>query len=128
MSEYLPTQSRALTVRLKGSGPVGYLRADVPCSLAQLRAAMHEQGVPPTLPNGSQGFRFLAGGIPISLAQEDAEDYQEGDVFIAALPPGTKRCPMPSSDVRSVPCHESGGGGDVRRGQKKRGGTRWRGG
>ena len=89
MADLIVAESRALTIRLKGHGPVGYLRADVPCSLAQLRHYMLEQGVPAVLPQGSQGFRFLTGGVPVSLLQEHEEDYEAGDVFIAGLPPGS---------------------------------------
>ena len=82
-------RAASLTIRLKGVGPVGFVRAESPCSLAQLRAWMLEQGVPAELPNGSDGYRFLTGGMPVSLPQEAGEDYQEGDVLIAALPPAT---------------------------------------
>ena len=96
-----------LTVRLKGTGPVGYLRAEVPCSLARLREQMREQGVPAALPEGSEDYRFLTGGLPVSLMQEESEDYQEGDVFIAALPPNMTAAPStPSSaGVPSPPPH-----------------------
>ena len=81
----IPSDPRALTIRLKDKGPVGFVRAEVPLSLATLRTLMQEQGVPGT-DVAPAGFRFLAGGIPVALPQEAVEDYQEGDVFIAALP------------------------------------------
>ena len=74
-----------VTCRLRGVGPIGFVKIVVPCSLAALRQAMAEQLE--SLP--ADGFRFLAGGVPVSLAQEHGEDYQEGDVFIAPLPSGS---------------------------------------
>ena len=103
MADLIVAESRALTIRLKGHGPVGYLRADVPCSLAQLRHYMLEQGVPAVLPQGSQGFRFLTGGVPVSLLQEQEEDYEAGDVFIAGLPPGSAAAATPSAGHSSEP-------------------------
>lgn len=85
-----------VTVRIKGTGPVGYVRVVTPCTLAQLRHLIEEQ-IAAQLPES--GFRFLVGGVPVSLVQESGEDYQEGDVFVAPLPPGTRddRSGTPSS-------------------------------
>ena len=88
-----------VTCRLRGTGPIGFVKTVVPCSLATLRQAMAEQLE--SLP--ADGFRFLAGGVPVSLVQEKAEDYQEGDVFITALPPGTSEPVDATADAHAAP-------------------------
>lgn len=74
-----------VTIRLKNTGPIGYVRAVTPITLHALRQLMIEQ-LSASLPG--TGFRFLAGGMPVSLVQEADEDYQEGDVQIVPLPAG----------------------------------------
>ena len=91
-------EQQTLTVRLKGRGPVGSLRTEVPCSLATLRQQMREQKVPASLPDGSEDYRFLTGGVPVSLVQEGSEAYQEGDVLIASLPPGVSAATASAAD------------------------------
>ena len=73
-----------VTCRLRGVGPIGFVKIVVPVR-SRVAIAMAEQLE--SLP--ADGFRFLAGGVPVSLAQEHGEDYQEGDVFIAPLPSGS---------------------------------------
>ena len=101
----IPSDPRALTIRLKDKGPVGFVRAEVPLSLATLRTFMQEQGVPGT-DVAPAGFRFLAGGIPVALPQEAVEDYQEGDVFIAALPASS---PTAAASFAALAPHAAGG-------------------
>lgn len=82
---YRPFSSmERVTCRLKGTGTIGFVRAVTPCSLQSLRQCISEQ-ISASLPRS--GFRFLVGGVPVSLVQEEGEDYHEGDVLIAALPP-----------------------------------------
>ena len=88
-----------ITVRLKGVGPIGFVKAVLPCSLATLRQLMADQ-IAQSLPD--PGFRFLAGGMPVGLAQEADEDYQEGDVLIAALPPGSSASGAPVASKSSA--------------------------
>ena len=95
----MTTLAERLTVRLKGVGPIGFVKAVLPCSLASLRQLMADQ-IAQSLPD--PGFRFLAGGMPVGLAQEAAEDYQEGDVLIAALPPGSSDSVAPGAGASSA--------------------------
>lgn len=81
-----PSDPSFVAVRLKGHGPIGYLDVERPCSLAQLRTILLQEGAV-ALPHSSNGnFRFLTAGVPVSLPQEESEQYQEGDIFIASLP------------------------------------------
>ena len=64
-SDHASTMAERVTCRLRGTGPIGFVKTVVPCSLAALRQAMAEQLE--ALP--ADGFRFLAGGVTVSLIQ-----------------------------------------------------------
>lgn len=89
-----------ITVRVDGVGPIGFCRAAMPATLAQLRASMAFQ-LADALP--SCGFRFVSAGQIVAMSQEVHEDLLDGDVFIVAMPEGDdSSTPVARSAMRSL--------------------------
>lgn len=90
-----------LSIRLADVGPVGFVRATPPLTLAAVRELLAEQ-ISDRLP--AHGYAFLVGGVTVSMVQEATEElYKEGDVFIVAHPaPGSSVSPQPGVRSPSV--------------------------